>query len=69
MRAGHYAASDNDIEKTMKDWLRYARDREGGRRKRMEKKKASTGEGNELGQANELDIKQIKDDIHVICTC
>ena len=66
MRAGHSAASDNDIEKTMKDWLhiektmkdwlRYAKDREDGRRTRMEKKRASTGEGNEQGQANEQDI-------------
>lgn len=56
VRAGHSAASDNEIEKTMKDWLRYAKDREGGRRKRMEKKRTSTGEGNEQGQANEQDI-------------
>jgi len=56
VRAGHSAASDNDIEKTMKDWLRYAKDREDGRRTRMEKKRASTGEGNEQGQANEQDI-------------
>jgi len=60
VRAGHSATSDNDIKKTMKDWLRYARDREGGRRKRMEKKRASTGEGNELGQGNELYIKKLK---------
>ena len=32
-------ATESEIEKIIKDWLRYAKDRDGGRREREEKKK------------------------------
>ncbi|XP_061165314.1 uncharacterized protein LOC133174249 [Saccostrea echinata] len=37
-------ATDDDIEKLIKDWLRYAADRDGGRKKREEKKRNNARE-------------------------
>ncbi|XP_062588136.1 uncharacterized protein LOC134249794 isoform X2 [Saccostrea cucullata] len=44
------AATDNEIERLVKDWLRYAKDRDGGRRKREEKKKEKERDSEEASQ-------------------
>lgn len=37
-------ATDSDIDKVVKDWFRYAKDREGGRKQRADEKKRRQNE-------------------------
>ncbi|XP_060559557.1 uncharacterized protein LOC132719726 [Ruditapes philippinarum] len=47
VRGRRQGSTNNEIEKTMKECLRYAKDREGGRRKRLTKKLQQQREENE----------------------